>query len=241
MAGIPRGQCETKEDSRATTGFHGTRSRSEPRYARAIQVWADEVDLQECNMLTATVSGSFHRHMGAITEAVNELAALSVRVLSPADPRIVAQQGEFLFVASDQVRSLRLVQDRHLDCVRSGDFLWLVCPDGYVGVSSSLEIGAAITAQVPVFASRLPSDITLREYVTLVPNIRAALKAVSTLPQREHYQGLLIDPNPTIEQAHRILEHLREVLTTRNNPPAGAVYRDISTLKQKLALPTYTQ
>lgn len=217
------------------------RSRSAPRYARTNQVWADEVVLQECNMLTATVSGSFHRHMGAITEAVNELAALSVRVLSPADPRIVARQGEFLFVASDQVRSLRLVQDRHLDCVRSGDFLWLVCPDGYVGVSSSLEIGAAITAQVPVFASRLPSDITLREYVTLVPNISAALKAVSTLPQREHSQGILIDPNPTIEQAHRILEQLRAALTTRNGTPVGTVYRDVSFLRQKLALPTYTQ
>jgi hypothetical protein len=217
------------------------RSRSAPRYARTIQVWADKVALRECNMLTATVSGSFHRHMGAITNAVNELAGLSVRVLSPADPRIVAQQGEFLFVASDQVRSLRLVQDRHLDCVRSGDFLWLVCPDGYVGVSSSLEIGAAITAQVPVFASRLPSDITLREYVTLVPNISAALKVVSTLPQREHSQGLLVDPHPTIEQAHRILEQLRAALTTRNGTPVGTVYRDVSSLRQKLALPTYRQ
>jgi hypothetical protein len=46
-------------------------------------------------MLTATVSGSFHRHMGEITSAVHELAELSVRILSPADPRIVAQQGEF--------------------------------------------------------------------------------------------------------------------------------------------------
>jgi len=48
-------------------------------------------------MLTATVSGSFHRHMEAITSAVRELATLSVRVLSPADPRVVAAQGEFLF------------------------------------------------------------------------------------------------------------------------------------------------
>ena len=69
------------------------------------------------SMLTATVSGSFHRHMGAITAAVHELAALSVRVLSPADPRIVAAQGEFLFVASDRVRSVRLVQDRHLESI----------------------------------------------------------------------------------------------------------------------------
>ena len=83
-------------------------------------------------MLTAAVSGSFHRHMGAITAAVHELAALSVRVLSPADPRVVAAKGEFLFVASDRHRSVKLVQDRHMDCIKAADFLWLVCPDGYV-------------------------------------------------------------------------------------------------------------
>jgi len=80
-------------------------------------------------MLAVAVSGSFHRHMGAITAAVHELAALSIRVLSPADPRVVASQGEFLFVASDRVRSVRLVQDRHLESIRAANFLWLVCPD----------------------------------------------------------------------------------------------------------------
>src|SRR6266478_4448073 len=103
-------------------------------------------------MLTATVSGSFHRHMEAITKAVHELASLSVHVLSPADPRIVAFQGEFLFVASDPIRSVRLVQDRHLDCIRASSFLWLVCPDGYIGLSGAMEISAARENNVPVFS-----------------------------------------------------------------------------------------
>src|SRR5438270_8614682 len=123
-----------------------------------------------------TVSGSFHRHMHEINVAVQELAMLSVRVLSPADPRIVAAQGEFLFVASDPVRSVRLVQDRHLDSVGASDFLWLVCPDGYVGQSASLELGYAIHAGVPIFATRAPGDLTLREYVTVVPSLKEALR-----------------------------------------------------------------
>src|ERR1700738_3546056 len=108
----------------------------------------------EVHMLTATVSGSFHRHMEAITSAVRELATLSIRVLSPADPRVVAAQGEFLFVASDRVRSVRLVQDRHLESIRDANFLWLVCPDGYVGQSASQEIGYAIGIGVPIFATQ---------------------------------------------------------------------------------------
>src|SRR5271166_6442398 len=126
-------------------------------------------------MLTATVSGSFHRHMGAITAAVHELAAISVRVLSPADPRIVAAQGEFLFVASDRVRSVRLVQDRHLESIRAANCLWLVCPDGYVGQSAAMEVGFAAAAGVPILSIHVPDDLTLREYVTVVPTLAGAL------------------------------------------------------------------
>src|SRR5216684_5482462 len=102
--------------------------------------------------------------MAVINAAVQELASLSIRVLSPADPRVVAQQGEFLFVASDRIRSVRLVQDRHLESIRAADFLWLVCPDGYVGQSASMELGYAAAVGVLIFASRAPSDLTLREY-----------------------------------------------------------------------------
>jgi hypothetical protein len=73
--------------------------------------------------LKATVSGSFHRHMPAIYDAVGELRARNVTVLSPSDPRVVDNLGEFLFVASDKLRSIRLVQDRHLQAIRASDFL----------------------------------------------------------------------------------------------------------------------
>src|SRR5580658_8148049 len=106
--------------------------------------------------LRAAVSGSFHRHMGAITSAVHELATRSIRVLSPADPRVVAAQGEFLFVAGDRVRSGRLVQDRHLESIRAADFLWLVCPDGYVGQSASMEVGFAAAVGGPIYSTRAP-------------------------------------------------------------------------------------
>jgi hypothetical protein len=192
-------------------------------------------------MLAVTVSGSFHRHMEAISTAVRELAARSIRVLSPADPRIVAAQGEFLFVASDPVRSVRLVQDRHLDCIRAADFLWLVCPDGYVGSSASLEIGAAITAQVPIFATRAPNDLTLRQYVTVVPTLSEAVRKAkaSRCPRRP--EGIFIDPHASIEEVHGILDRLEGELTRRNGfvDPAPRIYGDLAKLEGKLMLPTY--
>jgi len=192
---------------------------------------------------SAAVSGSFHRHMVAITSAVHELASLSVRVLSPADPRVVAAQGEFLFVASDRVRSVRLVQDRHLDSIRAADFLWLICPDGYVGRSASMELGYAAAARVPVFATRAPSDLTLREYVTIVPALSEALHRVEASSRPRRPEGVLIDPHASAEEAHHILERIEAALTRQDNSrePADAVYRGVADLQTRLGLPTYMQ
>jgi hypothetical protein len=194
-------------------------------------------------MLTASVSGSFHRHMGAITTAVHELAALSVRVLSPAEPRVVAQQGEFLFVASDPVRSVRLVQDRHLESIRAADFLWLVCPDGYVGQSASMEIGYAAAVGVPIFATQLPTDLTLRQYVKIVPTLAAVVRTINSGHRHRHPEGILINPRASVEQAHYALERIEEDLTRPSGfgEPARRVHRDVAKLQTKLALPTYMQ
>jgi len=194
-------------------------------------------------MLSAAVSGSFHRHMEAISSAVRELASLSVRVLSPADPRVVAAQGEFLYVASDRIRSVRLVQDRHLDSIRAADFLWLVCPDGYVGQSASMELGYAAAARVPIFATRAPSDLTLREYVTVVPALSEALHRVEASSRPRRPEGVLIDPHASVEEAHNILERIEAALTRehRSREPKDVVYRDVVDLQTKLGLPTYMQ
>ena len=192
---------------------------------------------------SATVSGSFHRHMEAITAAVHELASLSIRVLSPADPRVVAHQGEFLFVASDPVRSVRLVQDRHLESIRAADFLWLVCPDGYVGQSASMEVGFAAAIGIPIFATRAPSDLTLREYVGIVPTLSDALRKAEAGSRSRRREGILIDPHAAVEEAHKLLEQIKAALTRGSGlvEPSPRVYADLADLQGTLALPTRVQ
>jgi hypothetical protein len=190
--------------------------------------------------LSAAVSGSFHRHMQVITAAVQDLASRSIRVLSPADPRVVAAQGEFLFVASDRVRLVRLVQDRHLESIRAADFLWLVCPDGYVGQSASMEVGFAAAVRVPIFSTHAPSDLTLSEYVVLVPTLSEAVRKVQISSRSRRREGILIDPHASVEEAHEMLERIKTELTCRSGSgePVRSVYGDLADLQQKLALPT---
>jgi hypothetical protein len=187
--------------------------------------------------LSAAVSGSFHRHMEAITAAVHELASRSIRVLSPADPRFVAQQGEFLFVASDRVRSVRLVQDRHLESIRAADFLWLVCPDGYVGQSASMEIGFAAAIGVPIVATHAPSDLTLQQYVTTMPTFGEALQMVAANSRPRRKQGT----HASVEEAHHILERINAVFTrsSRVDEPACCVRGEMAELGSTLRMPTF--
>ena len=191
-------------------------------------------------MLSATVSGSFHRHMEAITRAVHDLAALSVRVLSPADPRIVAFQGEFLFVASDPIRSVRLVQDRHLDSIRAANFVWLVCPDGYVGQSASMEIGYAVREGVPVFATTAPTDLTLRQYVRVVPSLSYVVRMLSNGANRRQIPGILIDPRASGERVHSMIDKIVSNLTRTSSQDDAAltVHHDVAELQKSLSLPT---
>ncbi len=193
--------------------------------------------------ITVVVSGSFHRHMEKITAAVHEFAAQSVRILSPADPRVVAYQGEFLFVASDPIRSVRLVQDRHLDCIRAASFLWLVCPDGYVGVSAAMEIGAARDAGVPIFGTRAPSDLTMREYVTVVPTPSEAVRRAKASTRPRRLEGILINPHASIDEVHEILERVKTALTFQRDmgDPSHRVYNDLAKIQAKLAVPGYVQ
>jgi hypothetical protein len=193
--------------------------------------------------LKVVVSGSFHRHLHIITGAVQELASLSIQVLSPADPRVVESRGEFLYLASDRVRSVRLVQDRHLESIRASDFLWLVCPDGYVGQSSSMEIGYAAAARVPVFGTHTPCDLTLREYVSVVPRLSDAIRTVQDSARRRTPEGILIDPHASVEEAHDILAQMDAALTSRNglDDSAARVHRGLANLQAKLRLPTYMQ
>jgi hypothetical protein len=148
-----------------------------------------------------------------------------------------------LFVASDRVRSVRLVQDRHLESIRAADFLWLVCPDGYVGQSASMEVGFAAALGVPIFSTHAPSDLTLRQYVNAVPTLAEALRVVAATSQPRRSEGVLIDPHASAEAAHRILERFESVLTRSGgvDEPARRACRELAELRTALTMPTYEQ
>jgi len=178
--------------------------------------------------------------MYAITSAVRELTDRGVKVLSPADPRVVDSVGDFLFVASDKLRSIRMVQDRHVESIRASNFLWLVAPDGYVGLSASMEIGFATANQVPIFSTCSPYDLTLRQYVQPVSDLAAALRMTEEKPSCRT-KGFLINPHESIEAVkislERIEKGLRIAEESRSADGTREIYSGCRAASRALMLP----
>jgi hypothetical protein len=124
----------------------------------------------------AVVSGSFHRHLTQMGREIAELKTLGVHILSPMSLNVIGREKDFMFIESDSVRSIKQVQSDHNRAIKSADFLWLVAPDGYVGVSAALEIGIAIERDIPIYCLTPITDTTLREFVKVVPDIKSALR-----------------------------------------------------------------
>lgn len=185
------------------------------------------------DQLKVTVSGSFRRHLTPITTAVETFTALGCRVLSPEDPRVVDSFGEFLFVASDRFRTIRTVQNRHLAAIGASQFLWLVDPDGYVGQSASMELGFAVALGIQIMADSPPSDLTLRQYVTVVASERAAVDAArksrgNTSRLHQVTGSVLLDPTAVTADLHSRLDQLEAELVRPENPGSDDLLASIA-------------
>lgn len=188
-----------------------------------------------------TVSGSFRRHLPAIQDAVQTLRDLGIVVLSPADPRVAGSFGDFLFVRSDIRRSIKGVQNRHLEAISRSDFLWLVCPDGYVGQSAAMEIGFAVAAGVPVYSDSVPSDWTLRQYVIPTGTLAAALRAAEAecAPAIGVGPSLLLEPEGALAVVRGQVDDIeRRLLRDRSPEEADAVEDLVRGVRSIISVPT---
>jgi len=186
-------------------------------------------------ILRATVSGSFRRHMAAIYQAVDTLRTLGVQVLSPSDARVSDAIGDFLFVESDRLRSVKLVEDRHVEAIKASDFLWVVAPDGYTGCATCMEIGVALGAGVPTFSQMPVMDITVGEYVEKVANAADAVaRMTKAAPRPLEDSHLLLDPQGATERAIKTMEELKQFVTGQEGDRRGDAERKLAEARHEL-------
>lgn len=153
-----------------------------------------------------------------VADAVTRLVDAGARVLSPVDPTPSELIGEFWYIASDLHRDRILVERRHLAACAASDLIWLIAPDGYIGVSAAAEVAYAAGCGVPIYTADYIHEPALAALVHTVAGVRDAVGRVSSthsLTAAEPAPSMLIDPDAAADRAIDAVNSLRQVLCGR--------------------------
>lgn len=121
-------------------------------------------------MITSVVSGSF-KFKPEIDKTIDTLEETGIKVLEPTRGWLIMPSFEITErLAHGQIRPLpteeklttREIEERFLRALGRAHLMYLVNPDGYMGLSASLEIGYALAKGTPIYA-REPLDYDAME------------------------------------------------------------------------------
>ena len=109
-------------------------------------------------MKTITLSSS-SRYEELIRKAISDMNDLGIVGLYPNLDLGIAK----LDVDVDLLKHL---QADHFAAVDKSEALYVICPDGYVGLMVSVEIGYAVAKGKPVIFSQKPEDLSLQAFTS---------------------------------------------------------------------------
>jgi len=121
--------------------------------------------------ISATISGSFNKHLDQIQNKILEFQQEGIEVLSPKLSRPISCEGKFVRLETDKGAPGE-IEFEHLGAISRSDFLYVVNPRGYIGKSVALEIGYALSKDIPVYSLEKPEDNVLSFFVKPEKSIR---------------------------------------------------------------------
>lgn len=120
---------------------------------------------------SVVVIGSYREDLAGLLAFCRSLVQRGLRVLHP--PPQACRVGEdlgFVRLDSDRSRDEGQVQRHVFSLIDRCDAVILYSPEGRVGVSAALEIGYALHAHKPIYATAWPKDITVRALLSYAPS-----------------------------------------------------------------------
>src|SRR5665648_785987 len=112
--------------------------------------------------ISVVIVGSFRKDPTSLRGLFEYLSSKYI-ILSPMSIEWSNTGDEFVKVSSDNDKTVKEIEERHLDTIRDSDFVVLFAPDGYVGLSGALEIGFAHALGIPVISCLLYTSPSPRD------------------------------------------------------------------------------
>ena len=107
--------------------------------------------------MKVTISGSFRKHLETIIEYKEQFEKQGFEVLSPKSGKVVSNHEGFIILENDS-GNIDHIESLHLKAIAESDILYVICNDGYIGNSTSMEIGFANALNLPIFGNFTPND-----------------------------------------------------------------------------------
>ncbi len=118
-------------------------------------------------LLKTAISGSF-KFKPEIDALHDEFRDHGVTVLEPSKgwlwtPGMQVSPPPFRPLPAERGLNIREIEDRFLRAIDEADFLYVLCPKGYIGASTSFEMGYALAGETPVYAGESLDYLELAE------------------------------------------------------------------------------
>lgn len=127
-------------------------------------------------MIKAVISGSFHQDGDSLQRLFSELETCGLRILSPLSLDFIDTTESVVKAQHDDDFDIGMLEGFHLRAIREADIVIVHAPGGYVGLSTSFEIGYAVSRHVPVVSRNQINDTMLQSYVAVHASVFDALK-----------------------------------------------------------------
>jgi hypothetical protein len=91
--------------------------------------------------------------------------------------------------------------------------VWLVAPDGYVGLSAAAEVAYAGGRGVPTYTVDVVKEPAIAALVQRVASPKAALDRQRRPPSSKRLYSFLVEPDAAADRAHKQIDELHAALT----------------------------
>jgi len=137
--------------------------------------------MQHPDIIRCVLSGSFRNDSFGLEKAYLELATCGCQVLSPHRMQFIEKDNEFMRDKAENNLDEKTIEMHHLTSIQQADFLWIHMKDGYIGRSTALEIGYALSLNRPIFASSEPTETLFKQFIIIVPSVFEAIQHLRNL------------------------------------------------------------
>jgi NTP pyrophosphatase (non-canonical NTP hydrolase) len=131
---------------------------------------------------SVVICGSFRKDTQGLSKLHEQFLDLHYSILSPLNVDIRREEDGFVYMRGEETETPETLERRHLDAIEQADFVWLHAPDGYVGLSASVEIGYATAVGTPIFSVVPPQDPMLKTLVRIIDRPEVLVSSRPNVP-----------------------------------------------------------